>query len=178
MSDGPSRDPEIETELRQGAGREWAEEAAEDEQLTELLRRRRLDLGSRMLEVVHRGERVRAEIGSQTFAGLLTVTGSDFATVARSDDEVDVVLDHAVWTIEPSQSGGAEQSGVSLSFKGRLAEISSQAAMVRIVTNDGRAVVGVIDVVATDHVEVAQDGNRVVIPIPMISAVIRSTARL
>ena len=60
-------DREVESHLRQGAGREWLEEAAEDEQLTELLRRRRLDLSGRVLELVHRGGRVRAvEVNGRT----------------------------------------------------------------------------------------------------------------
>jgi hypothetical protein len=167
-------EPDIEAALRQGAGRDWAEEAAEDEQLTELLRRRRADLGTRLREAVHRGERVRAEIGSQTFAGVIAYAGPDFATVARMEDEVDVVLDQAVWTIEPSQSGGIEQHGPSLTFRARLSEIAGAGSEVRIVTKDGKAVVGVIAVVAADHVEVPRDGHRVLIPTRVIAAVIRT----
>jgi hypothetical protein len=170
-------DREIEEHLRQGAGREWKEEAAEDEQLTELLRRRRLTLGERALELVHRGERVRAETGTQTFSGHVVHAGSDFATVDRGEDLVEVVLDAAVWTIERSAEGGREQSGEALSFKGRLAEIASNSESVRLVVVDGRALVGHIEVVAADHVEMSQDGNTVVVPIRLIVAVIRSNAR-
>lgn len=171
-------DREIEEHLRQGAGREWLEEAAEDEQLTELMRRRRLTLEERALELVHRGERVRAETGNQTFSGHVAYAGSDFATVDRGEDLVEVVLSAAIWTIEKSSEGGTEQSGEPLSFKGRLGEISANSESVRLVVADGRALVGRIEVVAADHVEMSQDGNTVVVPNRLIAAVIRSNARL
>jgi hypothetical protein len=170
-------DQEIEAHLRQGVGRDWMEEAAQDEQLTELLRRRRLDLAERTRELVHRGERVRAETGAHTFSGHVIFAGSDFATVDRGDDLVEVVLDSAIWTIERSASGGVEQSGEALSFRARLAEISSTSEPVRMIVSDGKAIVGSIEVVATDHVEMSQDGNQIVVPIRLIVAVVRSTVR-
>lgn len=175
MERTPDRD--IEAHLRQGAGREWQEEAAEDEKLTELLRRRRLDLAGRALELVHRGERVRAEIGAHTFAGRIAYAGADFATVDRGDDLVEVVLDAAVWMVERSESGGTEQSGSPLTFRARLSEIASSPDQTRILVVDGRAIVGTIEVVATDHVELSQDGNTVIVPIVQIVAVVRSTSR-
>ena len=171
-------DREMEEHLRQGAGREWIEEAAEDEQLTELLRRRRMSLGERALELVHRGQRIRAETGSQTFTGQVVYAGSDFATVDRGDDLVEVALEAATWVIESSvATGGIEQSGEPLSFKGRLAEVASSLQQVRVIVTDGRALIGSIDVVATDHIEMAQDGNTLIVPITQIAAVIRSNAR-
>jgi hypothetical protein len=169
-------DREIEAHLRQGAGREWNEEAAEDESLTELLRRRRMSLADRALELVHRGERVRAETASQTFTGRLVYAGSDFATVDRGDDLVEVVLESATWVVEPSTTGGQEQSGEPLSFKARLAEMAASQESLRILVGDGRALIGSIEVVATDHAEIRQDGNTVIIPIRQIVAVIRSSA--
>jgi hypothetical protein len=176
MEERPDR--EIEAHLRHGAGREWIEEAAEDEKLTELLRRRRLDLGGRVLELVHRGERARAETQGQTFTGHVIYAGSDFATLDRGEDLVEVVLETAIWAVEPATRGGHEQSGTPLSFRARLAEIASSGAQVRFVIADGRAVVGSVEVVATDHVEISQDGNPILMPIGLISAVIRPNDRL
>lgn len=170
-------DREIEEQLRQGAGREWKEEAAEDEQLTELLRRRKLSLGDRVLEVVHRGERVRAEAGTQTFSGHVVYAGSDFATIDRGEDLVEVVLDAAVWTIERSTEGGREQSGEPLSLRGRLAEVAANSESVRLVVTDGKALVGRIEVVAADHLEMSHDGSTVAVPMRQIAAVIRTNAR-
>ena len=166
----------MEAHLRHGAaGREWIEEAAEDEKLTELLRRRRLDLGGRVLELVHRGERARAETEGQTFSGQVIYAGSDFATLDRGEDLVEVVLDTAIWAVEPATAGGHEQSGTPLSFRARLSEIASSGAQIRLVVADGRAMVGSLEVVATDHVEISQDGKPVVIPIRLIVAVIRAS---
>jgi hypothetical protein len=176
MDERPDR--EIEEHLRQGAGREWLEDAAEDEQLTELMRRRRLGLGDRARELVHRGERVRAEAGSHTFSGQLVYAGSDFATVDRGEDLVEVVLDAAVWTVERSESGGREQSGEPLSFRARLAELAATPAQVRVIVADGRVILGSIELAATDHVEMSQDGHTIVVPTRLILAVIRPSARL
>jgi hypothetical protein len=175
MDERPDR--EIEEHLRQGAGREWLEDAAEDEQLTELMRRRRLGLGDRARELVHRGERVRAEAGSHNFSGQLVYAGSDFATVDRGEDLVEVVLDAAVWTVERSESGGREQSGEPLSFRARLAELAATPAQVRVIVADGRVILGSIDLAAIDHVEMSQDGHTIVVPTRLILAVIRPNAR-
>ena len=64
-----------------------------------------------------------------------------------------------------------------LTFRARLAEISATAEQMRMIVVDGRAIVGSVEVVATDHVEVTQDGNTIVVPIREIAAVIRSTSR-
>jgi hypothetical protein len=167
-------DPELEAHLRHSAGREWVDEAAEDEKLTELLRRRRLDMGGRVLELVHRGERARAEIQGQTFSGQVVYAGSDFATLDRGEDLVEIVLKAAIWTVEPASAGGHEQSGTPLTFRARLAEFASDGIPLRLVVADGRAIVGLVEVVATDHVQVSQDGTVVLIPTRLIVAVIRS----
>lgn len=169
-------DPELEAHLRE-AGRELIEEAAEDEHLTELLRRRRLDLSERAREFVHRGDRIRAETGAHTFSGQVTYAGADFATVDRGEDTVEVALESAVWAVERSDSPGHEQTGEPLTFRARLSELASTSEPVRLIVGDGRAILGSIAVVATDHVEVVQDLNTIVVPIRLISAVVRSNAR-
>lgn len=171
-------DREIEAHLRQGAGRELSQEAAEDEQLTELLRRRQMSLAARAIELVHRGERVRAETGSQTFTGTVVYAGSDFATIDRGEDLVEVALEAATWVVEAITTGGRDQSGEPLSFRGRLAEVAANSEQVRVVVADGRALIGTIQIVAADHVELSQDGNKLIVPIRQIVAVIRSNAGL
>jgi hypothetical protein len=170
-------DPEIEAHLRQGAGREWLEEAAEDEQLTELMRRRRLGFGDRARELVHRGQRARAEVGAQTFSGQLIYAGADFGTLDRGEDLVEVVLDAAVWTVERGEAGGHEQIGDPLTFKARLAEVATSGSQVRVIVADGRVILGSVELVAADHVEMSQDGNTILIPTRLIVAVIRPNAR-
>ena len=169
-------DPELEAHLRQ-VGRELIEEAAEDEQLTELLRRRRLDLAARARELVHRGDRVRAETGAHTFSGQVIYAGSDFATLDRGEDTVEVALEAAVWAVEPGDSTGHDQAGEPLTFRARLSELASTSEPVRLIVGDGRAILGSIAVVAIDHVEIAQDHNTIVVPLRLITAVVRSSAR-
>jgi hypothetical protein len=103
--------------------------------------------------------------------------GSDFATLDRGDDLVEVVLDAAIWAVEAATAGGREQSGSPLSLRARLSEIASSGTQIRLVVADGRAIVGSVELVATDHVEISQDGNVVLIPIRLIAAVIRPNDR-
>jgi len=167
----------LSSELRQSAGREWQEEAAEDERLSEILRRRQQDLGALARDLVHRGDRVRAEIVGQAFSGQLIFAGSDYATIETSEAQVDVRLDAAVWTIEESPTGGHEQSGGSQTLKARLAETSAGNETVRVITEDGRPYIGSIPIVATDHIEVVDESRRVVVPIERLVAVVRPIPR-
>lgn len=163
----------LSSELRQSAGREWQEEAAEDERLSEILRRRQQNFGDLARDVVHRGDRVRAELSGQSFSGQLIFAGSDYATLETSDAHVDIRLDAAVWTIEESSAGGHEQSGGSKTLIARLAETSAGNETVRVITDDGRAYIGSIPIVAIDHLEVVDEGRRVVVPIERLVAVVR-----
>ena len=61
MNQDQQPDPDLAAELRQTAGAEWAAEAAEDERLTEVLRRRKLNLGDIAKEMANRGDRISVE---------------------------------------------------------------------------------------------------------------------
>lgn len=167
----------LESELRQGAGREMSEEAAEDERLTELFRRRQQGLSDKALELVHRGDRVRAEIGDSQFTGVVTFGGVDFLTLDTGENHVDVKLDGAVLVVESSQSGGHEQLGGAASLKARLAEVAADDQQIRMLTADRKNRIGSIVLVATDYIELAVDSHTIVIPIQMISALIRPKPR-
>lgn len=165
------------SELRQSAGREWLAEAAEDERLSEILRRRQQDLGDLARDLVHRGDLVRAEMVGQTFSGQLIFAGSDYATLETSDAHVDIRLDAAVWTIQESPAGGHEQSGGSKTLRARLAETSAAEETVRVITDEGRPYIGSIEIVAGDHVEVVDESQRIVIPTARLVAVVRLKPR-
>jgi hypothetical protein len=175
MSDQENPDPELESVLRE-AGREMNEEAAEDERLTELLRRRRLELSDLAVEWVHRGQRVRAEAGTQTFAGQVVFAGTDYVTIDRGEDQVAVCLDRATWTLEADQGGGHEQTGPATSLKARLTELAATGEALRLIVAEGRSLVGSVAVVATDQVEFHQDRLTVLVPTDLILAVITSRA--
>jgi hypothetical protein len=166
-------DQNLESELRQSVGREWVEEAAENERWTELIRKRRMQLEDQARELVHRGQRVRVETGSHTFTGEVVFAGSDYAVVERADDLAAVRLDAATWTIEAGETGGHEQSGGATTLKAHLSELESTGELVRLLVSDGRALVGHVSVVATDHVVVGQDAMQVVVPLGLVVVVVR-----
>ncbi len=170
-------DQSLGSELRQSAGREWVEEAAEDEKLTELLRRRRMSLGDNAREMVERGLRVRVETGPQTFTGQVVFAGSDYAVVERSDDLVAVRLDSAIWILEHREGEGNQQFGGAVTMAAHLSELASTEETIRLVLDDGRALVGSISVVAAEHLEVTQDATLVLVPLRQLVAVIRPLPR-
>ena len=169
-------DPNLAAELRQGAGREWAEEAAEDERLTELLRRRKLELAEVFKDLAHRGGRASVEFGGHSFSGVVTSAGIDFATIDRADQTADVRLDVATWSILPSDARSGSKVGGAESFKAVLHEYSAAETTVRLALPYGEMVFGTIAVVSVDHIEVDDvDGRQIYIPSAMVLAVIRST---
>ena len=164
------------SELRQGAGEEWRLEAAEDELQTELYRRRQRDLATVLLEAVHRGDRVRAELTDRSFSGPAIYAGADFVTLDADESHIDIVTTGVTWFIERRNEGGRDQSGDRLSFKARLAETAHRAESVRVVTSTGQVRMGPISAVAADHIELGGQDAEVLIPLEMILAVIRPKA--
>lgn len=142
-------------ELRQGAGRELRAEAATDEELTELQRRRRLDLAAAMRNAMHRGDRVTATVGGLTLSHPLISVGSDYLTMTDGSGVFDVRLDAATLTVDPRPAGGASGRPASPTFRARLAELEQEAGEVEVVTAQGERVAGRLDVTAADHIVVA-----------------------
>ena len=168
-------DPNLAAELRQGAGREWAEEAAEDERLTELLRRRKLELADVVKDLAHRGGRVSVEFGGHNFSGAVMGAGVDYATIDSTDQTADVRFDVARWSILAASRTDEPRVDRSESFKALLHEYSASETAVRLALPGGEMEFGVIAVVAVDHIEVDDvDGRQIYIPSALVLAVIRS----
>lgn len=170
----PSEDlPSI---LRQGAGRELTEEAAEEEMLTETLRQRRLDFAGVAEEAAHSGQRGTAEFDGKVHSGPIIATGSDYVTLRLADQEADVYLPTAVWSFTdfPGETPPVTRTGMSL--RGRLNEHAASASRVRVEVAGGSALMGTITAVADDHVRMEDaDGRDVYVSVEMVRAVIRST---
>ena len=164
------------SELRAGPGEEWIQDAQEDERLTELLRRRRRELSQVLLEIVHRGDRVRAELVDRSVVGMPTYAGSDFLTVESDESTIDVVAGRATWVIERQTEGGLEQGGRRLTFRARLAEIAETGATITVVTSSRGPRTGPITTVAPDHIELGGQDGEVLIPLGLIVAVVRPKA--
>lgn len=173
-SEGP--DPQLGAELRQSAGTEWAEEAAEDEQLTELMRRRGRAMGDVAREIANRGDRVTVQFGEHSFGGLIAHAGEDYATVIAPGQTADIRFDASTWSIVPSADGGEPASGGAETFRELLHEYAAANARVRLALADKAILVGQVAVVATDHLEVHDaDGRVLYLPAEMVLGVIRST---
>lgn len=179
MEYGRQPDPDLASELRQGAGREWNEEAAEDERLTEVHRRRRLTLADQAKELVNRGERVSVEFGGHSFGGAVVVAGEDFVTVEGPGQTADIKLEVARWSVLHSDQPAETGSGGAETFLARLHEHAASDHVVRFALPGGDMVIGKVAVVAEDHVEVNDvDERRLLVPMRLILAVVRSSDHL
>lgn len=169
MSDEMDR---LARDLRQGAGREMREEAATDEELTELQRRRRHDMAATLRSAMHSGDRVTVAAGSLTLGDPLVAVGDDYLTMIDGSDVIDVALDGAVVTIEPRSSGGSSGRPSARTLRARLAEIEQEGGTVEVLTRGGLRMSGLIGVTATDHVVIDDpSGARTLVPYRDIAVV-------
>lgn len=152
MPDDPLDD--LARTLRQGVGDELRQEAAEDEALSELQRRRRASLADSVREAVHRGDRLVVTTAGLTLASPVTAVGSDYLVLDDGERVADVRLEGAVITVEPRSHGGHTAPADSRTWKARLAEHEQLGSDVEVVTHGGQRVSGVIEVSASDHIAI------------------------
>lgn len=166
---------ELAAELRQSAGREWMEEAAEDERLTDLLRRRRLELSEVIRDLAHRGERVSVEFGGHSFSGAVMASGVDYASVEGAGQAADIRLDTARWSVLVPGPSVEPWLDAPETFRGVLQQHGAGETVVRLALPGGDLVIGTIAVVAVDHLEFDDvDQRKLYVPIEMVLGVIRS----
>jgi hypothetical protein len=162
-------DPDLAAELR----REWVEEAAEDESLTELLRMRRRALADVVRDMAHRRMGVRITFGGQSFNGPLTWVGEDYATVQAPGQFVDVRLEAATWEEVPGAAVERDVARVE-SFAAHLHELAASGSSVGVLLGDGGILTGRIEIVANDHVVVVdRDAREVFVPRHLLLGTIR-----
>jgi hypothetical protein len=176
MENYPRPDEDLASELRQGAGREWAEEAAEDERLTELHRRRRMNLADQGKEMANRGDRVSVEFSGHSFGGAVVAAGEDYVTIEGPGQTADIKLAEARWSVLPLDTPGQGSTAGPETFLALLQQHSAAEQVVRLALPGGDMVIGTLKVVAGDHVDVADvDQRRLIVPMKMILAVVRSS---
>ncbi|MGB7861292.1 MAG: hypothetical protein WBM90_12405 [Acidimicrobiia bacterium] len=175
MNEPSEPDPRLASELRESAGREWTEEAAEDERLTELGRRRNFSLSDLAKEMVNRGDRVSVEFGGHSFSGAVVSAGEDYVTVTGSGQIGEIRMATARWSILPSGLAVEKGVGAAESFIAALHQHAAAATNIRLTLSHADMVIGSIAVVAADHLEVADvDGRRLFVPLEMVLGTIRS----
>lgn len=168
-------DPELAEQLRQGAGRELAEEAAEDERLTALHDRRRFGLMEMAKEMANKGERVSVDFGGHTFSGAVVSAGADYAAIEGSGQRSEVRLNGGYWSVIMADEGATPGTVTQEGLSARLAEHAEHGTTVRVAIPGGQLVIGRVGVVADDHIEMTDaDGRRLYVPLALILAVTRS----
>jgi hypothetical protein len=171
MTADNEHDPDLTADLR----REWTEEAAEDEKLTELLRLRRRRLADVVGELAHRRIAMRIAVGGHSFNGPVVWVGDDYATVRSPGQYVDVPLDLAIWE-EVSPTTGESDTARVETFAAHLHELAASGAWIGLLLPGGESLTGRIDIVAKDHVVIVDQDERVVfVPRQMLMGTIRPT---
>ena len=169
-------DPNLASELRQGAGQEWAAEAAEDERLTELHNRRQFSLADAAKDWVNKGDRVSVEFGGHSFGGAVSVAGEDYVTIVGPGQTADIKLAEARWSILPNDDPAESHDTGPESFIALLHDHTASERIVRLALPGEDMAIGTIKVVTDDHVEMLDvDSRSLIVPMKMILAVVRSS---
>lgn len=146
-------DPEL-ARLGQVFRDELRADAAADEALAakDLLRGR--SLTDVAVELLHRGDRMRADVAATTFTGVIADVAGDRLRVATATGDVDLDLGAvtALHVVERVRSGGRSRSGRATGFTARLHELEAAGAEVELGGPALPAVRGRIAAVAVDHV--------------------------
>ena len=161
---------ELGSELRRRLGAEIRDEAEEIEQLADLQRRRRSSLNDVATAAMHRGDSVTIAIGERSWKGALQAVGEDYLRLGTGQVVVECPSAAAIITTERSRVGGHSGRPASATWRARLAEIAADEKTVQIVLRDSEDVVGQIEVVATDHLEVSGE-NPSYIPLSLVVAI-------
>ena len=175
MMQDETPDPILGAELRQSSGAEWAAEAAEDERLTELHRRRRMTLADIGKELANRSDRVSVEFAGHKFSGVVVGAGEDYLTIAGSGQIAEVRTRFGQWAVLDSDGPRVERIEAPSSFRASLHQHAAAETMLRLTLPGGELLIGKIAVVAEDHIELTDtDGRGVYVPMNLIAGLIRS----
>jgi len=161
---------ELGSELRRRMGAEIRDEAEEIERLADLQRRRRSSLGEVARSAMHRGDSVTVTIGQRSWKGTLRAVGDDYLRLESGRVVLEAPLGEGVLSTEPSRSGGHSGKPASATWRARLAEIAAEQTAVHVLVRGSEEVVGRIEVVATDHLEVAAE-YPTYIPLRLVEAI-------
>lgn len=175
----PDEFDELARALRQGAGQEWREEAAADEQLSELQRRRGQTLADVAREAMHRGDRVAVEAAGMRLVHPVIAVGNDYLVLDDGEQVVDVALRQATLRVERRSSGGVSGRPAAATFRARLGELEQAGARVTVVVTGGGREEGSLELVAADHLVIdGGGGSRSYVPLGVVALVFSSSRPL
>ena len=161
---------ELGSELRRRMGAEMRDEAEEIERLADLQRRRKDSLREVARAAMHRGDSVSIAIGERSWNGTLSAVGEDYLRLETSQLVIECPLVAAVVTVARSRSGGQSGRPASATWRARLAEIAAEEKTVQVLLRGSETVVGRIEVVAVDHLELSTD-DLTYIPLGLVVAI-------
>ncbi|MGH8926258.1 MAG: hypothetical protein ACRDWA_16750 [Acidimicrobiia bacterium] len=161
---------ELGSELRRRMGAEMRDEAEEVERLSDLQRRRRNSLAETARTAMHRGDSVTIAIGERAWKGTLRAVGEDYLRLESSQIVVECPLAAVVVRTERSRSGGQSGKPASATWRARLAELAAEKMTVHVLVRGSTDILGIIEVVATDHIEVAAE-YPTYIPLGLVEAI-------
>ena len=171
----PEEFDDLAAELRHRVAAEFRSEAEEIEYLVRLQRRRKSALRDVATTAMHQGQEVKVRGLGAEWSGELLAVGSDYLSLRTATVFLEARLDSIAIGLTPARWGGRTGKPASATFKARLTEFELTGEQVTIRCKSPVVEVsGVIEVVATDHIEVRLETERCYLPLDGIVMAIRS----
>jgi hypothetical protein len=171
----PREFDDLAAELRRRVAAEFRSEAEEVEHLVQLQRKRKAVLRDVATTAMHQGQRVKIRGLGDEWSGELLAVGSDYLSLRTETHFLDARLDSIAIGLTPARQGGRTGKPASDTFKARLTEFEMTREEITLRCSTPIVeITGVIEVVATDHIEVKLPTERCYIPIDGVVMAIRS----
>jgi len=170
----PEEFDDLAEELRRRVAAEFRSEAEEVERLVELQRRRKAVLRDVANAAMHQGQGVTLRALGGEWIGELLAVGTDYLSLQTSTQLIDAKLDSIAIGLTPARQGGRSGKPASKTFRARLTEYELSGEEVTLRCHlPHLEVLGTIDVVAADHVEMRCPRERCYLPLDGVFLVIR-----
>jgi hypothetical protein len=170
----PEEFEDLAAELRRRVAAEFRNEAEEVERLVLLQRRRKAVLRDVATAAMHQGQGVTLRCLEDVWTGELLAVATDYLSLRTATHFLEARLDSIAIGLTPARQGGRTGKPDSDTFKARLSEFEMTGEEVTLrCSSPTIEVTGVIEVVATDHVEMKLSNERCYVPLDSVVMVIR-----
>jgi hypothetical protein len=171
----PEEFDDLAAELRRRVAAEFRSEAEEVELLVQLQRRRKATLRDVATTAMHQGHGVTVLCFGNMWSGELLAVGSDYLSLLTASNFLEARLDSITMGLTPVRQGGRTGRPASETFRARLTEfeLTGEELTLRCISPLFEAT-GVIEVVASDHVEMRIATDRCFLPLDGVVMAIRS----